>query len=84
MVIMEECMRDNYEKVLTLENEVEAQFLQKLLDERKIPYVLKSYYDSALDGLYQTQKGWGYLEAPHEYHEEILKIYHDISSQDVQ
>ncbi|KPL15856.1 hypothetical protein AMJ74_00575 [candidate division WOR_3 bacterium SM1_77] len=71
---------DRYEKILTIENEVEAQLLQKLLDERKIPYVMKSYYDSALNGLYQAQKGWGHIEAPDEYHEEIVKIYTDISS----
>jgi len=73
-------MMDRYEKILTIENEVEAQLLQKLLDERKIPYVMKSYYDSALNGLYQAQKGWGHIEAPDEYHEEIVKIYTDISS----
>ena len=73
-------MIDRYEKILTLENEVEAQLLQKLLDERKIPYVIKSYYDSALDGLFQAQKGWGHIEAPDEYHEEIVKIYNDLSS----
>jgi len=77
---MEEYMMDRYEKILTIENEVEAQLLQKLLDERKIPYVMKSYYDSALNGLYQAQKGWGHIEAPDEYHEEIVKIYTDISS----
>jgi hypothetical protein len=70
-----------YRKILTIENQVEAGLLQKILDERNIPYVLKSYYDSALDGLYQTQKGWGHIEAPEEYEEEILKIYGDLSSQ---
>ena len=71
---------DKYGKILTIENEVEAQLLQKLLDERKIPYVIKSYYDSALNGLYQTQRGWGHIEAPEVYHEEILKLYNDILS----
>lgn len=65
-------------KILTIENEVNAQLLQKFLDERKIPFVLKSYYDSALDGLYQVQKGWGHVEAPAEYENEILQIYKDI------
>ena len=70
-----------YRKILTIENQIEAGLLSKLLDERGIPHVLKSYYDSAMDGLYQTQKGWGHIEAPEEYEEEILKIYRDISSQ---
>jgi hypothetical protein len=71
---------DNYKIILTIENEIEARILQKLLDERRIPYILKSYYDSALDGLYQTQKGWGHIEAPAKYEEEIVSIYNDISS----
>ena len=52
--------------------------MQKTLDQRKIPFVLKSYYDSALDGLFQLQKGWGHIEAPAEYEDEILQIYNDI------
>ena len=66
---------DRYKKILTIENEIEATLLKKLLDEAEIPYVLKSYYDSALDGLYQTQKGWGYIEAPEKYEQEIWRIY---------
>jgi len=49
--------------------------LKKLLDEAEIPCVLKSYYDSALDGLYQTQMGWGHIEAPEKYEEIILDLY---------
>lgn len=67
-----------FKKILTIENEVDALLLQKTLDEKKIPFVLKSYYDSALDGLFQLQKGWGYIEAPAEYEDEILQIYNDI------
>jgi hypothetical protein len=66
---------NSYKKILTFENEIEAQLLTELLNEAKIPHVLKSYYDSALDGLYQTQRGWGHVEAPAEYEEEIMRIY---------
>ena len=67
----------HYKKILTLENEIEATLLKKLLDDEGIPYVMKSYYDSALDGLYQTQKGWGHVEAAEEYRETILNLYRD-------
>jgi hypothetical protein len=75
---------EQYKKILTLENEIEASLLKKLLDEAEIPCVVKSYYDSALDGLYQTQKGWGHIEAPAEYGEAIQKIYYGLIHSDDQ
>lgn len=68
-------------KILTLDNGIEAQLLKNLLQERNIPHVIKSNYDSAYDGLFQLQKGWGYVEAPAEYEKEIIEIYNDISEE---
>ena len=67
-------MHDEYQKVLILENEIEAHLLDSILAERNIPHIMASYYDTAYDGLYQTQKGWGYISAPRDYHEEIQEI----------
>jgi hypothetical protein len=39
---------------------------------------MRSYYDTAFDGLYQTQKGWGYVSAPASYKDEIIEIISDI------
>jgi len=69
---------EQFKKIMTLENEIEASLMKKLLDEAGIPFVVKSYYDSSLDGLYQTQKGWGHIEAPAEYEEAIHKIYYGL------
>ncbi len=66
---------DRYKKILTLENEIEASLLKKLLDEAEIPCVLKSYYDYALVGLYQTEMGWGHIDSPVKYVEIILVVY---------
>jgi hypothetical protein len=67
-------MDDEYQKAVILENEIEARLLDSVLTERDIPHIMASYYDTAYDGLYQTQKGWGYISAPHAYHEEIQEI----------
>ena len=67
-------MEKRYEKVVILENEIEARLLDSVLKERNIPHVMISYYDTAYDGLYQTQKGWGYISAPSVYHDEIQEI----------
>ena len=67
-------------KILVLQNEAEALRLEATLRERNIPHFLKSYHDSAYDGLFQTQLGWGQVEAPPEYREQIEAIYADLKA----
>lgn len=67
-------------KILVFKNEIEAILLDEILTEKGIPHLLRSYHDSALDGLWQTQTSWGHIEAPEEYRNEILKIYAEMSS----
>lgn len=66
-------------KILMFKNEIEAMLLDEILTEKKISHLIRSYHDSALDGLWQTQSSWGHVEAPEEYREEILQIYNDMS-----
>jgi len=67
-------MMEEYKKAATLENEIESQVLDSILNERNIPHIITSYYDTAYDGLYQTQKGWGYISTPEVYLKEIQGI----------
>ena len=62
------------EKIVVLENLVEAQLLSGELSEREIPHYLRSYNDSAYDGLFQLSRGWGHIEAESIYKAEILEI----------
>jgi len=69
---------EDFMKVAILEDENEALLLDSILTERTIPHLMRSYYDTAFDGLYQTQKGWGHVSAPASYHEEIMEIISDL------
>jgi len=69
---------EEFKKILVLENEIEARLLDSVLNERNIPHRIRSYHDSAYDGIYQAQKGWGVVLAPPEYEEEIQSIYEDL------
>lgn len=69
-------------KILVLNNEIEAKLLTGLLTERKIPHLIRSYHDSVYDGLWQIQAGWGHLEAPEEYRDEIMKIYEGMAHEE--
>jgi hypothetical protein len=67
-----------YLKTAVLENEFEAQLMGSILRERDIPHRIFSYHDTAYDGLYQTQLGWGYLTAPKAYKDEIEEILSEL------
>jgi hypothetical protein len=69
---------EDYIKVGILENEIEAQLLDSILTERNLPHLMRSYHDTAYDGLYQTQKGWGHVSAPKSCEKEIMAIISDL------
>ena len=50
-------------KILELKNQVEAELLGSILEERKIRYVIRQYANTALQGFFQNNFGWGWLEA---------------------
>ncbi len=69
---------EDYKKAVTLDNEIEAGLLESILNERGIPHRMRSYHDTAYDGLFQTQKGWGIINAPESHLEEIKEILSDV------
>jgi hypothetical protein len=66
-------------KILEFKSEVEARLLSGLLEQRGIPHMLRSYHDSAYNGMWQTQTCWGFLDADEENREEIIKIFNEMS-----
>jgi hypothetical protein len=66
-------------KILIFKNEIEAILLDEILSKRQIPHIIRSYHDSAYDGLWQLQSGWGHIDAPEEYKDEILNIFDEMS-----
>ena len=75
---------DGYLKIAIIENEFEAQLLQSILEERGMEYYIKSYYDTAYDGLFQRSKGWGAIYAPERYKLLIVEILAGIRKQSVE
>jgi hypothetical protein len=72
---------DRFEKVAILNNEIEAQLVDGLLSDRDIPHVMRSYHDSAYDGLFQGAGGWGHIEAPLSFHEKVMRVIEEIRRQ---
>ncbi|GAB6117834.1 hypothetical protein JCM16816_14310 [Thermoanaerobacter brockii subsp. lactiethylicus] len=69
---------EGFVKILVLENEIEAKLIEGILKEKGIPHFIRSYHDTACDGLFQMVTGWGEILAPSSYKEEIEEIVEEI------
>lgn len=67
-------------RAVVVRNEFEASLLSSILSGRDIPHIVRSYHDSAYDGLWQTKSAWGFIEAPEEYCEKIKLLYEEIAA----
>jgi hypothetical protein len=72
-----------FEKIVVVDSQVEAKILEGILKEHDIPHLIKSYHDSAYDGLFQAQKGWGHVAAPPEYKDEIKALYKGVQERNL-
>jgi hypothetical protein len=77
----QERLMQKLEKIAVLDSEVQAELVDSVLEERGIPHLMRSYYDSAWVGIYQTPAGWGHVEAPLESKDEILAVIQEIKLQ---
>ncbi len=66
------------EKILTLNNQFEATLLSQVLTDKDIPHALIPLGDSNFGGIEQLEYGWGYLEAPAEYKDQIMIYYGEV------
>ena len=69
------------ERIIDLDNEIIARLMESILNEREIPHIIRTNHDSAYDGLFAYQKGWGFIEADPKFRDEILEIYADVVKQ---
>ncbi|MBU0679298.1 MAG: hypothetical protein KJ626_14455 [Verrucomicrobia bacterium] len=70
----------SFMKLAVLESEVEAQLLEAILLQNDIPHRIRSYHDSAYDGVFQNIQGWGHVEGPEESRESIETALADLRS----
>lgn len=65
-------------KAGVIENRFEGDRISQALSEAGIPFVAKSFLDTAYDGLYVPQKGWGAVMVPEEFGKQAEKIIDEI------
>jgi hypothetical protein len=61
------CMKgENLKKITVAENKFEADLIAQTLQEEGIPCMIRSYHDTAYDGIFIPQKGWAAVMVPEE------------------
>jgi hypothetical protein len=56
--------REEFVPVKVAENAFEADRVKEALEQEGIPVLVRTFQDTAYDGIYVSQKGWGYVEVP--------------------
>jgi hypothetical protein len=65
-------------KAGVVENRFEGDRVSQALKEAEIPFMIKSFLDTAYNGLYIPQKGWGVVMVPERLLEEAEKLVKEV------
>ena len=69
-----------WEKAGIVESRFEGDRVKEALKEAGIPYMIKSFLDTAYDGLFIPQKGWGAVLVPGEYVEQAERLILEVKA----
>jgi len=65
-------------RIHTVENRFEADLLMQTLREEYIPAMLRRFEETAYDGLFVTQMGWGAILVPGDYEGEARNLIENV------
>jgi hypothetical protein len=65
---------DRWVKAGIVENRFEGDRVSQSLKEAEIPFLIKSFLDTAYNGLYVPQKGWGAVMVPEMFREQAESV----------
>jgi hypothetical protein len=69
---------EQWVKAGTVENRFEGDRISQVLHEAGIPFLIKSFLDTAYDGLYIPQKGWGIVMVSKKHQEEAERLIFEV------
>lgn len=61
-----------------VENRFEGDRISQVLREAEIPFMIRSFLDTAYDGLYIPQKGWGMVMVPEDRLSEAERMIQEV------
>ncbi len=71
-------MEETYIPAYTLANRFEADLVADTLEKEGIPFWIRSFEDTAYDGLFVVQKGWGQVLVPRSAFHKTVRLIHFI------
>ncbi len=69
---------DRWVKAGIVDTRFEGERGAQALKDAEVPFLIKSFHDTAYDGLYILQKGWGAVLVPEEFREQTEQVMVDI------
>ncbi len=69
---------EHWVKAGIVDSHFEADRVSQALTEAEIPFLVRSFHDTAYDGLYILQKGWGAFLVPERFKEDAEKIISEV------
>jgi hypothetical protein len=69
---------ENFKKITVAENKFEADLITQTLQQEDIPCMIRPYHDTAYDGIFIPQKGWGAVMVPEALEEKACAIIAEI------
>lgn len=69
---------ERWVKAGVVENRFEGDRISQALNQAGVPFLIKSFLDTAYDGLYLPQKGWGAILVPEEFAEEAERVISEV------
>jgi hypothetical protein len=75
---MTDTRTDRWERICLLDNIIEAQLVESILTQRGLAHRIRTFHDTAYDGLFQVQQGWGDLYAQAQDRDQIIEILEDV------
>jgi len=71
--------REEFVPVKVAENAFEADRVREALEQEGIPVLVRTFQDTAYDGIFVSQKGWGYVEVPESQKARAEQIVSEVS-----
>ncbi len=69
---------ETFVPVKVAENAFEADRFQAALEQEGFTVLIRTFHDTAYDGIYEAQKGWGYVEVPMKDRERAERVVKDL------
>jgi hypothetical protein len=64
--------------VKVAESGFEADRFRAALEQEGFTVLIRTFHDTAYDGIYEAQKGWGYVEVPESEQERAERVVKDL------